>query len=433
MKSTYILPILFVLLLFASCSSSGPAGLFRKQSPHEQYASKLNSVGLQHTELGKAWLAAAERCLDVPMEISVPYKESGYFPAENARAVAYRFTAKRGQRLNIQLSKRPVAGFSLYADLWGIKDNGDRKLLASSDTASSGFNYEIEDDGAYLLRLQPELLRSCNFSLSITGGPSLAYPVRGGRTMSFWGADRDQGIRRHEGIDIFAPRRTPALAAASGTVTRVGENNLGGKVVFMRPGGKNYSLYYAHLDEQLKQEGQLVNEGDTLGLIGSTGNAAGGAPHLHFGIYTSAGAIDPLPFVDNNLRLPPAIKADTTMVSQKVLAGRQVFLYSGPGTQYPQLVSLPSASLSEVTGASANWFRLRLPDGREGYASKDLLKRIRRGRSVTLSGPKDVYDSPSPIAAIKTSLNRGSSVEIVGNFDTYHFISSGTVEGWIAK
>ena len=77
----------------------------------------------------------------------------------------------------------------------------------------------------------------------------------------------------------------------------------------MRPAGKDYTLYYAHLDEQLATDGQSVRAGDTIGLIGNTGNARSTPPHLHFGIYTFGEAIDPLPFVNPNIKEPPAITA----------------------------------------------------------------------------------------------------------------------------
>jgi hypothetical protein len=92
------------------------------------------------------------------------------------------------------------------------------------------------------------------WTVTVEVGPSLAtFPVEG-RTVravqSFWGADRDGGVRAHQGIDIFAPRGTPALAAADGVVRWVGENRLGGSVVFLADPARGHSLYYAHLDRQ---------------------------------------------------------------------------------------------------------------------------------------------------------------------------------------
>jgi murein DD-endopeptidase MepM/ murein hydrolase activator NlpD len=112
-----------------------------------------------------------------------------------------------------------------------------------------------------------------------------------------WGAPRGTD-RRHEGQDIFAPEGTPIVSATRGLVYKIGENNLGGKTVsIMGAGGRVY--YYAHLDAYAPQlkEGDFVTTKTILGYVGTTGNAQGTPPHLHFGVYTSSGAINPLPLL----------------------------------------------------------------------------------------------------------------------------------------
>jgi len=112
-----------------------------------------------------------------------------------------------------------------------------------------------------------------------------------------WGAPRGIG-RRHEGQDIFAPKGTPILSATSGYVYKIGENNLGGQTVsVISRGGRVY--YYAHLDSYAPglEVGDRVSTRTVLGYVGTTGNAQGTPPHLHFGIYTFTGAINPLPLL----------------------------------------------------------------------------------------------------------------------------------------
>jgi hypothetical protein len=65
-------------------------------------------------------------------------------------------------------------------------------------------------------------------------------------------------------------------------------------------------------------EGQFVKRGETVGLVGNTGNAKHTPSHLHFGIYTSAGAIDPLPFVNKNIQSAPEIVSKTLAVSLRL-------------------------------------------------------------------------------------------------------------------
>jgi murein DD-endopeptidase MepM/ murein hydrolase activator NlpD len=112
-----------------------------------------------------------------------------------------------------------------------------------------------------------------------------------------WHVPRDGGARRHEGMDIFAPRGRPVLAATEGIVLGVGLDRLGGKVVWvLGPGGQRH--YYAHLDRYGDVwPGQRIAAGQVIGYVGNTGNARGGPTHLHYGIYTAAGPIDPYPLL----------------------------------------------------------------------------------------------------------------------------------------
>lgn len=112
-----------------------------------------------------------------------------------------------------------------------------------------------------------------------------------------WHAPRGTG-RLHEGQDIFAQKGTPILSATSGLVYNIGENNLGGQTVsVIGSGGRVY--YYAHLEKYAPglEVGDRVTTRTVLGYVGTTGNAQGTPPHLHFGIYTSSGAINPLPLL----------------------------------------------------------------------------------------------------------------------------------------
>jgi murein DD-endopeptidase MepM/ murein hydrolase activator NlpD len=130
--------------------------------------------------------------------------------------------------------------------------------------------------------------------------PPLPVPVEGverDALVDTWGGARSEG-RRHEGIDIFAPRGTQVLSATHGVVLFRGWNRLGGKTVtVLGPGG--YRHYYAHLDEyDAPGNGDWVEQGEVLGYVGDTGNAAGTPPHLHYGIYApGTGAIDPYPLL----------------------------------------------------------------------------------------------------------------------------------------
>ena len=128
---------------------------------------------------------------------------------------------------------------------------------------------------------------------------SLPNPLPGTRFVDTWGGARSQG-RTHEGVDIFAKRGTPIRATTRGIVLNVGPNTLGGRtVMLLGPGGQRH--YYAHLERYPDlTRGEWIEAGTVVGYVGDSGNAKGTPPHLHYGIYTGGGAINPYPLLQQN-------------------------------------------------------------------------------------------------------------------------------------
>lgn len=95
-----------------------------------------------------------------------------------------------------------------------------------------------------------------------------------------------RGNRRHEAVDIMAPRGTPVIAADDGVVKKLFTSVPGGLTVYEFDPDERYCYYYAHLDHYADglHEGQLLHRGDVLGYVGTTGNAPENAPHLHFAV-----------------------------------------------------------------------------------------------------------------------------------------------------
>jgi peptidoglycan LD-endopeptidase LytH len=295
--------VLVVLGAAAACGPQRPA-FIRTQTPHEAYADGLRRAGLAETALAQAWLVAAEAALRSPERAKLPVTMTTTYPAAEPRAFGYRLTLQRGRVLQVDVTPDGDEPTIIFLDLFRLDDNPERepRHLASAERDALRLEREIDRDADYLLRIQPELLRSGTFRITQVTAAALLFPVEGRTSravQSFFRDERDAGRREHHGIDIFAPRQTPVLAAAGGVVTSVGTNNLGGNVVWLWDPRRGHSHYYAHLESQAVSIGQGVQAGDVLGYVGNTGNARTTAPHLHFGIYARGeGPIDPLPFVE---------------------------------------------------------------------------------------------------------------------------------------
>ena len=117
---------------------------------------------------------------------------------------------------------------------------------------------------------------------------------------------RDGG-RVHRALDIMAPRGTPVLSADSGRVLRMSASTLGGNTIYASDPLGRVVYYYAHLDgyQPGLAQGALLARGDTIGFVGTTGNAPKDTPHLHFqvmrmppdGKYWDGDAINPYPLI----------------------------------------------------------------------------------------------------------------------------------------
>lgn len=121
-------------------------------------------------------------------------------------------------------------------------------------------------------------------------GKRLLLPVAGverSALRSTFVEARGGGSRQHEAIDILAPRGTTVYATSDGRIAKLFTSAAGGLTVYQFDPTEQYAFYYAHLDAYAPNlaEGQFVSRGQTLGYVGTTGNAPPNTPHLHFAIF----------------------------------------------------------------------------------------------------------------------------------------------------
>jgi SH3-like domain-containing protein len=310
--------------------------------------------------------------------------------------------------------------------------------LEAADTTGLHITYTVKENLTYLLRLQPELLRSGSYTVSIISQPSLGFPVQGKGNeaiQSLWGAARDNGARRHEGVDIFAKRGTPAIAAAKGIVTRVDETPIGGKVVWLADAAENQHLYYAHLDTQLVQAGQEVIPGQVLGLIGNTGNARTTVPHLHFGIYRfGQGAVDPYPFLYTPNQTPKPLRINENQLGQWArVSKKNVNVRISPTPDGTLVTTLNRNTALQVLGGTAEWYRVVLPTGQTGYIGAAQLESIQKPlKSVIVATATELLQEPLPDGTPINQVKASSKVAVLANYNNFILVklADGTL-GWL--
>lgn len=421
--------------VIAGCSAGGVlTRLTTTPSPHEQYVEALRSASLDQTALGRDWLLAGEAALANAVTVPLPFRETGYFPAE-AAAVAYQFEVQRGRRLAVDVSFDSLDGGQLFVDLFEHRA-GEAPRRVESLTEGATLTYEVARDGRYLLRLQPELMRTGRFTIVERTLASLQFPVSGltaAAVQSEFGAARDAGRREHEGIDIFAARGTPVIAVVDGHAGN-GTNPLGGNVVWLRDGRTGRRFYYAHLDKWALDGSAPVRAGEVLGYIGNSGNARTTSPHLHFGIY-ERGAIDPLPFLRMDDAVPPAVEGSLDQLGDWVrVSAARTPLREGVARKSAARAQLERTAAMRVMGIAADELRVVMPDGSTGYvgagatvAARTALRQQRLGAGATLR------DRPLAQAPAIEIVEAPVDVGVLGTFNGFLLVrrAEPPTEAWV--
>src|SRR5688572_30224220 len=155
-----------IMLSTAACASNGPlSGLVRPSSPHERYAARLSAAGLDEAALGQDWIRASDRALAEAMTAELPFRETGYFPADKPSATAYRLHLQRGRRLVVDTTVDASALTVLFVDLFEAREGEVFRRVAALDSTVGTLTHDVDRDGIYLLRIQPELLRGGRFGV----------------------------------------------------------------------------------------------------------------------------------------------------------------------------------------------------------------------------------------------------------------------------
>jgi murein DD-endopeptidase MepM/ murein hydrolase activator NlpD len=171
----------------------------------------------------------------------------------------------------------------------------------------------------------------------------------------------------HEGTDIFAPSGTPIRSPVEGVV-RHSSGGAGGTAAYVTT-KEGHDLYFAHLSSYSDvKPGDTVRVGDILGFVGDTGNARGGAPHLHFEIHPKGkGPVNPKPYLDQ--WVAQALVAAPQVVSSLTGAEVPVPAVSEPINMTIERIAPPRAQLAWASSANPTGGALRLAEVETAVAS----------------------------------------------------------------
>jgi murein DD-endopeptidase MepM/ murein hydrolase activator NlpD len=422
-----------------------PRPSFIEAESHAHYAAALGEFGLDKAALGRDWLQAASRALTHPIPVTLPFSETGYLPPSTPTALAYQFDMRRGRRLVIDLLFDADPDARLFVELFEVVEDAEPRRVAEAQAAERRIEFEARRDGPYLLRIQPELLRGGRVTATERTTASLGFPVQGlsiRAVQSVFGDPRDAGARDHHGVDIFAPRGTPVLAAVDGVV-RVDTGNRGGQLIWLTSTASSTAdssrrrgrrLYYAHLDGWAVEDGQRVSAGDVIGYVGNTGNARTKPPHLHFGVY-DRGPVDPAPFLRPDDPAPGAMTGSLDALDAWVRVTRAgSVLRDAAHLRGAERARLERDVVARVLAASGGYYRVATPDGVWGYLSVAdvVLADASIGRTgLALAEP--LRASPHPRGSIIDTIVSVVDAEVLGRHGDFQLVRLPDARiGWVA-
>lgn len=361
---------LFILISLVLCLSCNIRNVINPPTAREKY--ERNYKGPD--SLLKSWQLAYSHALQQPTTIDLPLAMTIKIPDTTVTALGYSMVVNNGQVLVVELD-RHTDSLAFFVEIYERKKNnpGEYNMLEAITGTGTLLQTAIATTDTVIVLVQPIIHNRSLFRLRIYPQPAYLFPVAGkgnAAISSFWGAARDGGGRSHEGIDIMAARGTPLLAVADGRITSTGNRGLGGKQVWLREAIYKRSVYYAHLDSIIAQDGQQVKKGDTVGLVGNTGNAITTAPHLHFGVYGSGGAMDPHLFVK---QLPIPAFSDTLLTQKVITRNNKNELKAGPAAKFTTIHTLPKNDTLTIVGKTQNWYYVKRGN-EEGFILQSAVK-----------------------------------------------------------
>ena len=384
------------------------------------------------------WRWQARRSLNNPLPILLPYSERWLVLPDTSQAVTFTVLAEQGRILDIRTQRESTAQGGLVIEIFDL-ETGDVLPVASIGPSEDQLRWPVSNTSTYRVRVQSMPGTLGAFALALDERFALEFPVdtdAADPVRSFFGMPRDGGLRAHHGIDVFAPRHTPVIAAADGYVSRVGTSPRGGLHIWQRvndeSGASLGTLYYAHLEDIFVTAGTWVDRGTPIGTVGNSGNAISTPPHLHFGLYQRfKGPLDPLPLTGLSQRpLVPMSNGHHWPVWVSINR-ESVNVRAGPGIEHAVKATVGRGEIVAVEAATDGWLRIRTGEGERGFLSDALVGTL-QDQTLALVEDSQVQVSHDVSSTTLVTLQAQQSVKLLGRFGTARYVETATgLRGWI--
>jgi murein DD-endopeptidase MepM/ murein hydrolase activator NlpD len=434
MKIRHILYTIIPFLLFClvTCKQEKVPEPYRPTHAHDAYLHSLNQAGLAETALGRDWIATSKEALEAPITIATPFEEVFYVDPADAFAVGYRFDVIRGQRIEVDVDVQGLQTGQLFIDLYRVRgvSSDEWVRVASADTQENRLEFEPRRDAQYVVRLQTELLRGGQCRVTIRNVAALEFPVAGYDSRAIgsgFGAPRDGGRRRHHGVDVFARRHTPVVAACRAYVVFVGDDPTGGRVIWLKDTKRSLHIYYAHLQKHDVKRHTWVEPGQVIGTVGNTGNARTTPPHLHFGTYEIGyGPINPIDYITQPKGELSPLTADLEALGHWMRAqGSSLHVNISYDLRSERISSLGLHSPMKVLAATGNRYRVLLPDNRSGYVFADSVESSNETlEHQTTPFSHAIREAPREDSAEIELIRAGDGFSVLARFNEYWLVET---------
>lgn len=245
---------------------------------------------------------------------------------------------------------------TLYLGLFVFIFFSGQPILALAEISFGIDNWLLSTDDLRKKVSELEGVAVKNLPLPVLVGVELS-----GITSNF--GDIRSGGRKHEGLDIMAPMGSPIVSPTEAVVLKVGYGASAGYYVYTaNPGGEIFA--YMHLkDASPLKAGDELEEGDLIGYVGSTGNAKGSSPHLHFEVRKN-GPTDPFTRITREFSVEDKVAFLENMIDK----------VRDTGTSITKSTKTVLASADKAKDNAINMPNTDLKLGARGTAVKELQK-----------------------------------------------------------